>query len=1044
VHERGREQQGPALRGRDAETGLLLRALDAAVTGRGSAVVISGEAGIGKSALAAALAREAEARQLEVVRGRAWEFADAPPYFPVLPCLKALGAEDAVDAANAFSTWERVLDALAHAARRAPVVWIVEDVHAADLLTLDLLLFLAQPVLALPALIVTTLRRADPRLDSRGASRVERLAREGIDLRLEPLGATDSEALARDWLGRELRPNEVKRVAALTAGNPLFIVELARAARAGGGHTLAESLPATVRQVVLDRVALLPDSTRRALVAGAILGREFSAGMVARLLEVLPARVVDDLLPALRAGLLLESQPGSYGFGHVLERDAIESMASAAERSGLHARAERALGAGGDGIEILVERARHALLGVQPGTEGAAFELGRRAAEMLEAHGAFDRAYGMYRQIETGRGLVPGGADAEPRDSLHVADVAWRAGRYADARRLCDGVIRAARAGSDAKLLADATLLMGADLRPGVVDGELVALLRESIAAVGDGDAELGCRLEARLAAALQPALDPLEPVEMAREAIRRARDTGDERLIADVLLVAGAACVDFAPLDERIEQARELLERALSLGDVEKALRARARLAMDLLERGDFAGFDRHVLELTAASVGLPHPRYRWRALLLGSMRALMHGDFGDSERHLVELDRLAALTDDPALQMSLSAHRMMRARHLHDDAALIEAAPRVVALLDGIPVANVIGALMRGAIFARLEDREATARELAVIEPRTELVDVDLSFRTMTTEAAIFAGSDEYRRHLRAILVPKEGTECSSGHVPVTYEGSTTRLIGLLDAALGDFAQAEPRLRRALEAAQRHELRPWVARLHYEIGTMLLAAGRADDAALELEYARASASELGMTGLVARARAAIPGAATRAAVAEPAQSAHFVLVKEGDNWRVELGPRAARVRDARGLQLLARLVERPGEELHVLVLSGDEAGVLAESDAGEHIDFEAERAYKRRLDELAALIDEADSNADLGRAARAREERAFIEAELSRALGLGGARRRAGSVTERARVNVQRRLKDAIGRIAEADPEIGVYLKSAVRTGTYCSFRP
>lgn len=78
-----------------------------------------------------------------------------------------------------------------------------------------------------------------------------------------------------------------------------------------------------------------------------------------------------------------------------------------------------------------------------------------------------------------------------------------------------------------------------------------------------------------------------------------------------------------------------------------------------------------------------------------------------------------------------------------------------------------------------------------------------------------------------------------------------------------------------------------------------------------------------------------------------------------------------------------------------------------------------------------------------DAGRLDKLTREKVALEAEVKRALGLGGkARAAAGSVSERARVNVQRRLKDAIARIAEHDPAIGRFFEKSVRTGTFCRF--
>lgn len=119
---------GPAvLHGRETPMRALHGALDAALAGRGQLAVISGEAGIGKSALATAIADEAASR----------------------------GAS--------------VASALARSSEAAPVVWILEDLNAADLGTLDLLTFLAQPLRAMRVLVVATTRAKDPRLS--GASR---------------------------------------------------------------------------------------------------------------------------------------------------------------------------------------------------------------------------------------------------------------------------------------------------------------------------------------------------------------------------------------------------------------------------------------------------------------------------------------------------------------------------------------------------------------------------------------------------------------------------------------------------------------------------------------------------------------------------------------------------------------------------------------------------------------------------------------------------------------------------------------------------------
>jgi hypothetical protein len=100
--------------------------------------------------------------------------------------------------------------------------------------------------------------------------------------------------------------------------------------------------------------------------------------------------------------------------------------------------------------------------------------------------------------------------------------------------------------------------------------------------------------------------------------------------------------------------------------------------------------------------------------------------------------------------------------------------------------------------------------------------------------------------------------------------------------------------------------------------------------------------------------------------------------------------------------------------------------------------------RPIGRGPEDLRDQLEEAEALGDLGRAERAREELDALARELSRAFGLGGRSRRAGAAAERARTAVQRRVRDAIRRIGEHAPELAEHLDHAVRTGTFCAYRP
>jgi hypothetical protein len=1020
------------LHGRDTPLRTLREALAAATTGRGRLAIVSGEAGIGKSALASALAHDAEESGFVVTWGRAWEFADAPPYFPVWPCLRSLGLAPEMDA---FRLWEGVALALA---RSKPTVWILEDLHAADLGTLDLLAFLAQPLRALPVLVLATVRSNDPRLTDRMMQRLTRIVRDGLDIRLEPLRDLDIAALTEETIGRAVPASALKKLAELTGGNPLFVVECARAFRAAGGieGTLG-SLPPTIRQVVVDRVAHLPDSTRDALACGAILGREFSAALVGRMQKALPARVIDTLLAALRAGIVTETRPGHFVFSHALVRDAIDESLPAEERASLHARAEAALASQGDSAEVVVERARHALLALRAGGEAHTLALASRAIELLERGGAFDRAFDLHVRVDESRraGLLPPATTAE---LLHFASIARAAGRSDVMRRICEEAIDAARALGDAGTFARAALLYTSDVQPGVVVKKEVALLEEARSLVGDSIPTLACRLLARHATALQPCPDQELLMRMTREAIAKAHATEDSAAILDVLELAWWGLYN-APLEERMAVASELLERALAANDIPKALLGLVSLALHEVEAGDFDAFDRDVARALTLADDARHPRHRWRPLLLAGMRALSLGHFGEAERWIAEVEALAALVDDAAFAPAFALNDLMRKRLLcQDPREIYEAMARAEVLLAPFANASLFLELLRAMCAARLEDVERTRQALAVIGARLRTI-FGPTMTVYAAEACALAGTDDDRKAIRTMLAGFEQIGFHGGPGPFVFEGTRMRLLGLLDASLGDRARAEDELREAYRFAHEHKQLPWIAQTAYELAKVVTK--EADARALREECIRI-AQDLGMTDLVRRARER--SGASAPIVPASRGALPIELEKKGNLWHVAHGARRVTVKDSRGMQLLARLVERPDEEVHVLTLASDETANLAESNAGEVLDERARAQYKERLIDLEEDLAEARRNADTGRATKLEDEKEALLTELGRAVGLGGRRRVAASATERARVNVQRRLKDAIARIAEADSELGRFFERGVRTGTFCCFRP
>ena len=193
------------------------------------------------------------------------------------------------------------------------------------------------------------------------------------------------------------------------------------------------------------------------------------------------------------------------------------------------------------------------------------------------------------------------------------------------------------------------------------------------------------------------------------------------------------------------------------------------------------------------------------------------------------------------------------------------------------------------------------------------------------------------------------------------------------------------------------------------------------------------------------------------------PAQKG--ILARTGEYWTVGYGATTFSLKDIKGLGYLERLLQHPGEEFHALdLMSGPGARTDSESatvderelsgdpnvrigrpgDAGEVLDPQATRDYKRRILEPNEELEDLRERGNVERAEEVESERDFLANELGRGMGLGGRVRLAGSVSERARLSVTRAIKAALQKISEHHAVLGELLEHAIRTGSFCSYVP
>jgi predicted ATPase len=362
-------ERGDTLLGRNREMAALRRALASASQGRGRLILLSGEAGIGKTRLADAFAVEAREQGARVAWGRCWEAGGAPVYWPwlqavrsllrdmppddlrrlvgqdgahlaeilpeireIIPDLPDLREEDS-DRAR-FALFDAHARLLRNLARKGPIVVILDDLHAADEPTLLLLRFVALDVAESAIVVVAVYREGELAPNDPRIGLLAEVARVSSAERLDPPGLTVDEIARYIEAATVERPAEGLAVAVHreTEGNPLFVGEIVRLlleeGRLGRSPDAAgQPLGVTegVKAVIGRRLTRLSDPCRELMARASVIGVDVPLELVATV-EQRPASGVLLLFDeAVAAHVLMEPRiaGGSWRFAHALIRDVL-------------------------------------------------------------------------------------------------------------------------------------------------------------------------------------------------------------------------------------------------------------------------------------------------------------------------------------------------------------------------------------------------------------------------------------------------------------------------------------------------------------------------------------------------------------------------------------------------------------------------------------------------------------------------------------------------------------------------------------------------
>jgi tetratricopeptide (TPR) repeat protein len=463
-----------------------------------------------------------------------------------------------------------------------------------------------------------------------------------------------------------------------------------------------------------------------------------------------------------------------------------------------------------------------------------------------------------------------------------------------------------------------------------------------------------------------------------------------------------------------------------------------------------------RSVLRDLARRAGeLRQPPQQWLAKALRAQLALLEGRFDEADELIQDAfgEGLPSLVRD---HVSVATFQTFLLRREQGRPGEVEDAVR--SAVEAFPWYP----MFRGALACLLLDLgrpDEAAAALADLDRKGfELVRDNewLAAVCLLAEATGRLGNQEPARILHRLLSPFEGAH-AIGHGEGSL-GAVDRYLAFLERCLGRLDDAERHLTASIEANARMGARPWAAHGQHDLADLLLSRDRADDrdrARDLLGAALETCEALGMTALGAKVDALLArhGGVEPVGVAASANE----LRREGEYFEVRFDDERTKLRDSKGLRYLARLLERPGTEVHALDLvrtvhTADGRSVSAAAidaahgwgDAGEVLDERAKVEYRRRVRDLEEDLEEARDWNDPEREARARQELEFLARELAGAVGIGGRDRRAASASERARVNVTRAIRSAIDRLGESAPKLAEHLRATVRTGTFCAYEP